>query len=75
MTEDRKFKVQCEIMSVGDKISRLASIGIIRKEREQGIGKLGLHGNFDTGIWKEYSYFVQNPVCGFYNFFEITTFY
>ena len=29
---------------------RLASIGIPGKEREPGVGKLGLHGNFDTGF-------------------------
>ena len=34
--------------------SRLASVGILGKEREPGVGKLGWHGNFDT---------VQNPVC------------
>ena len=30
--------------------SRLGSVGILEKEREPGVGKLGLHGNFDTGF-------------------------
>ena len=29
---------------------RLASVGILGKERESGVGKLGWHGNFDTGF-------------------------
>ena len=29
-------------------IDRLVSVGIPRKERKQGVGKLGWHGNFDT---------------------------
>ena len=44
--------------------TRLVSVDILGKEREPGVGKLGWHGNLDTG-------FVQNPVCGFLNFFEI----
>ena len=29
---------------------RLANIGILGKEGEPGVGKLGCHGNFDTGF-------------------------
>ena len=29
---------------------RLASIGILGKERKPGVGRLGWHGNFDTGF-------------------------
>ena len=29
---------------------RLASVGIQGKERAQEVGKLGWHGNFDTGF-------------------------
>ena len=31
---------------------RLANVGILGKEREPGVGKLGWHGNFDTGFEK-----------------------
>ena len=31
-------------------LTRLASVGILGKEREPGVGKLGWHGNFDTGF-------------------------
>ena len=30
-------------------LPRLVSIGNLGKERELGVGKLGWHGNFDTG--------------------------
>ena len=36
---------------------RLVSVGILGKEREPGVGKLGWHENFDTGF-KRNSYFV-----------------
>ena len=36
-------------------ICRLASVGILGKEREPGVGKLGWHGNFDTGFKKNIS--------------------
>ena len=47
---------------------RLASVGIVGKEREPGVGKLGWHGNFDTEYERNtrFSYFVQNPVRGFF---------
>ena len=45
----------------------LASVGILGKEREPGVGKLGWHGNFDTGCGR--NYFVQNPVCEFFELF------
>ena len=31
---------------------RLAIVGILEKEREPGVGRLGWHGNFDTGFEK-----------------------
>ena len=46
--------------------TELASVGILEKEREPGVGKLGWHGNFDTGF--ESNVF-QNPVCGFFELF------
>ena len=49
---------------------RLASVGILGKERESGVGKLGWYGNFDTGFERSISYFVQNPVCGFFEPFR-----
>ena len=47
---------------------RLASVGILGKEREPGVGKVGWHGNFDTGFERNISeYFVQ--MCGFFELF------
>ena len=65
-TLDRqRLLIQCLI--------RLASVGTLGKEREREprVGKLVWHGNFDTGFERNtlISYFVQNPVCGFFNFF------
>ena len=45
------------------KTNRLASVGILGKEREPEVGSLGWQENFDTGFE---SYFVQNPVCRFF---------
>ena len=42
---------------------RLASVGILGKEREPEVGKLGWHGNFDTEFERNT---VQNPVFGFF---------
>ena len=53
--------------------SRLASIGILRKEREPGVGKLGWHGNFDTGFERNISFKI--PCACFLNFIEIATVY
>ena len=50
---------------------RLASVGILEKEREPGVGKLGCHGNFDTGIEKNILFKI--PCVGFLNFFKIAT--
>ena len=50
---------------------RLASIGILGKERETGVGKLGWHGNFDTGFERNISF--EIPCVGFLNLFEIAT--
>ena len=35
---------------------RLVSVGILEKERELGIGKLGWHGNFDMGFERNTDY-------------------
>ena len=53
--------------------SRLASVGILGKEREAGVGKLGWHGNFDTDLKGVISFKI--PWAGFLNFFEIATVY
>ena len=42
-SEEMKFRAERVL-------SRLASVGILGKEREPGVGKLGWHGNFDTGF-------------------------
>ena len=55
-------------------ISRLASVGILGKEREPGVGKLDWHGNFGTRF--EMNYFVISfkiPCVGFLNLSEIAT--
>ena len=41
---------------------RLASVGILGEEREPRVGKLGWHGNIDSGFERNID-FVQNPVC------------
>ena len=45
--------------------SRLASIGILRKEREPGVGKLGWHGNFDTGFERNISFKIPSVAHSF----------
>ena len=55
-------------------IYRLASVGILGKEREPGIGKLGWHGNFDTGFERNTVISFKNTVisfrsCGFFELF------
>ena len=57
----------CNSLNAHSSWSRLASVGILRKERESGVEKLDCHGNFDTGF--ERNYFVQNPIRGFYDIF------
>ena len=52
---------------------RIASVGILEKEREPGVGKLGWHGNFDTGFERNISFKI--PCAVFLNFFEIATVY
>ena len=37
-------------LHTGDSIRRIASVGILRKEREPGVSKIGWYGNFDTGF-------------------------
>ena len=48
--------------------SRLASVGILGKEWEPGVDKLGWHGNFDTGF--ERNILFKIPCAGFLNFLE-----
>ena len=55
-------------------MTRLASVGILGKEREPGGGKLGWHGNFDTGFERNIISF-KIPCAGFFNFFEIAIVY
>ena len=45
-------------------IRRLASVGILGKEREPRVGKLGWHGNFDTGFERNISS-LNIPCAGF----------
>ena len=47
---------------------RLASVGLLGKERELRVGKLGWHGNFDTGFERNTISF-KNPMCGFFELF------
>ena len=55
-------------------LARLAaSVGILGKEREPGVGKLGWHGNFDTGFERNISFKI--PCVGFLNLLEIVTVY
>ena len=51
------------------------SVGIKGKEREPGVGKLGWHGNFNTGFEKNTVISFKIPFAGFLNFFEIATVY
>ena len=51
--------------------TRLASVGILEKEREPGVGKLDWHGNIDTGFEKNILFKI--PCVGFLNFFKIAT--
>ena len=46
---------------------RLASVGILRKEREPGTGKLGRHGNFDKGFERN-TILSKSRVRAFLNF-------
>ena len=52
---------------------RLASVGILGKEREPRVGKLGWHGNFNTGFERRISFKI--PSAGFLNLLEIETVY
>ena len=58
-------------LSVGYKeYYRLASVGILGKKSKPRVGKLGWHGNFDMEFERNtLGYFVQNPVCGFFELF------
>ena len=44
---------------------RLASVGILGKEWEPRVGKLGWHGDFETGFERNISF----KVCGFFELF------
>ena len=50
---------------------RLASVGIVGKEREPGVGKLGWHGNFDTGFERNTVLVIsfKIPCAGFFKLF------
>ena len=50
-------------------LSWLANVSILGIKREPVVGKLGCHGHFDTGF--ERNYFVQDPVCGFFELNKI----
>ena len=52
-------------------VGRLASVGILGKERETGVSKLGWHGNFDRGFERNISFKIS--CAGFLNVFEIAT--
>ena len=62
----RHIKWQYEYASV--KKIRLASVGILEKEREPGIGKVGWHGNFDMGFERntDYDEITKNPENRFF---------
>ena len=45
-----RFNYRCD--------SKLANRRILGKEKEPGVGKLGWHGNFDTGFERNTVYFV-----------------
>ena len=49
-------------------VSILASVGILGREREPIVGKLGCHGNFDTGFKRNIS--LKVPCAGVLNFFK-----
>ena len=52
---------------VNQPYSRLASVGILGKGREPGVGKLSWHGNFDTGFERNISFKIL--CAAFLNFF------
>ena len=45
--------------------ARLASVGIIGKEREPVVGKPDWYGNYNAGFERNTYCLVQNFVCGF----------
>ena len=49
-------------------INKVDKLPYSRKKKSSS--KLGWHGNFDTGFERSISYFVQNPVCGFFEPFR-----
>ena len=54
----------------------IVSVGILGKEREPRVGKLGWHGNFDTGFERNTVTDVISfkiPSAGFSNFIEIAS--
>ena len=54
--------------------NRLKSFGILRREREPGVGKLDWDGKIGMGF--ERNYFVENPCVGFFpSFFLDFKFY
>ena len=56
-----------EISSYPCLIKRLPSVGILGREKEPGVGKLGWHGDFDTGFERNISFKI--PCAAFLNLF------
>ena len=56
-------------------LTRLASVGILGKERDSGVGKLGWHGNFDTGFERNTVISFNIPCAGLLNFSDKATAY
>ena len=51
------------------KAIRLASVGILGKEREPEVGKIGWHGNFDTGFERNTVISFKISCAGFFELF------
>ena len=56
-------------------LHRLAIVGILGKEREPGVGKLGWQGNFDTGFERNTVISFKIPCASFLSFFKKVTVY
>ena len=62
-----RFNYRCD--------SKLANRRILGKEKEPGVGKLGWHGNFDTGFERNIFRLKSRVRVFFFNFFERATVY
>ena len=51
-------------------ITGLASVGILGKEREPGVGKLGWHGNFNTVFERNTVISFKIPCAGLWTFLK-----